>query len=358
MPPPSLRSLARQLGISAATVSLALRDSAHVVPATKKRIVQAARRAGYRANPLVGSLMAALRRTSHGSFQGSLIAVNASDDPRPTLSMYHRQVFDGARRRARELGYSIELCWVGAHALTLTRFEAVLRARGVRGVVVMPFIETHDFSALDWNPFSAVMFDHCLSAPTLHSVLPDHQLSILDALERLSRRGYSRPGLVVGRARDTRVKHKWSAGFSSFCHGRRLESPVPVLSEEPITRESFLAWFKRYYPDVVLGHLHADITRWLREEGVEIPRDIGFVQLNWTERPAPCAGLDLQPALLGAAGVESVVAQLQRNEQGIPAHPKTITLAARWVEGPTIRRAPRTVRPQPAEPRALFQSRA
>jgi hypothetical protein len=68
-----------------------------------------------------------------------------------------------------------------------------------------------------------------------------------------------------------------------------------------------------------------------------VPREVGFVQLNWTERSAPCAGFDLQPALLGAAAVDSVVAQLQRTEQGIPAHTKTITLAARWVEGPTLR---------------------
>lgn len=339
MPPPSLRSLARQLGISAATVSLALRDSSHVVPATKKRILQAARRAGYRPNPLVGSLMAALRRTSHGSFQGSLLAINTSNDPRPTLPMYHRQVFEGVRRRAQALGYSIELCWVGAHALTLPRLDAVVRARGVRGVVVMPFVETYDFSALDWSRFAAVMFDHCLSAPVLHSVLPDHQLSLFGVLERLSQRGYARPGLAVGRARDSRVKFKWSAGFSSFCHSRGTELPVPILCEEPITRESFLRWFRRYRPDVVIGHVHADIARWLREDGLEIPRDVGFVQLNWTERAGPCAGLDLQPAVLGEAAVESVVAQLQRNEQGIPAHPKSITLAARWVEGPTIRRA-------------------
>lgn len=336
MPPPSLRSLARQLGISAATVSLALRDSAHVGPATKKRIVQAARRAGYRPNPLVGSLMASLRRASHASFQGALIAVNTSTDPQPTLTLYHRQVFDGAQRRARELGYSLELCWVGPHALTLPRLDAVLRARNVPGVIVMPLIETSDFSALEWNPLAAVTLDHCLGAPALHTVLPDHQLSILGALERLARRGYSRPGLVVGWARDARVKHKWTAGFSSFCHGQRLASPVPILSQETITREAFLDWFQAYKPDVILGHLQSDITRWLREMGVEIPRDAGFVQLNWTERSVPCAGLDLQPALLGAAAVESVVAQLQRNEHGVPAHPKTITLAARWVEGPTI----------------------
>lgn len=336
MPPPSLRTLARQLGISAATVSLALRDSSRVGPTTKNRIVQAARRAGYHTNPLVGSLMAAMRRASHASFQGSLIAVNTSADPSPALTLYHQQVFEGAMRRARELGYSLELCWIGPHALTLPRLDAVLHARNVPGVIVMPLIETKNFAELNWNPLASVALDHCLEAPALHTVLPDHQLSILAALELLATRGYKRPGLVVTWARDARVKHKWSAGFSSFCHGQRLASPLPILSADTISRDAFLRWFRTHQPDVVLGHLQADITRWLRECGIEIPRDVGFVQLNWTERVAPCAALDLQPGLLGAAAIESLVAQLQRNEHGIPANPKTITLTARWVEGPTI----------------------
>jgi len=74
MPPPSLRSLARQLGLSAATVSLALRDSPRVIAPTKRRVLQAARRAGYRPNPLVASVMTVLRRSSHGGFQGALMA--------------------------------------------------------------------------------------------------------------------------------------------------------------------------------------------------------------------------------------------------------------------------------------------
>jgi hypothetical protein len=41
--------------------------------------------------------------------------------------------------------------------------------------------------------------------------------------------------------------------------------------------------------------------------------------------------------LLGAAAVESVVAQVQRNEQGVPPAPKTIMLPARWEHGPTVR---------------------
>ena len=55
----------------------------------------------------------------------------------------------------------------------------------------------------------------------------------------------------------------------------------------------------------------------------------------------PDAVLQRQPALLGVAAVKSVVAQLRRTEQGIPATRKTIILAVRRVDGPTPRCGPK-----------------
>lgn len=333
----SIRSLAHQLGLSAATVSLALRDSPRVVLETKRRVQQAAGVAGYQPNPLVRSVMAAVRRSSHDSFQGALIAVNHSDDEKPVMNAYHREVFVGAERRARELGYSMELCWVGPRQLSFARLNAILQARGVQGVVVLPIADRRDFSALNWAPLASVVMDYCLSAPALHTVLPDHHLSLFRGLERLVAAGYVRPGLVLTGDRDERLMHRWSAAFGSFCRSQPMAREVPVLLRPAVTREEFLRWFRTHRPDVVIGHIQDKIVRWLGEVGCEIPRDVGFLQLNWTERTAPCAALDLQPAFLGAAAVESVVAQLQRNEHGVPINPKTIALAARWVDGPTLR---------------------
>ena len=56
MPAPSLRDLARTLGLSHTTVSEALRNSPRVSAATRQRVLKAARVAGYRANPLAGAL--------------------------------------------------------------------------------------------------------------------------------------------------------------------------------------------------------------------------------------------------------------------------------------------------------------
>jgi LacI family transcriptional regulator len=75
------------------------------------------------------------------------------------------------------------------------------------------------------------------------------------------------------------------------------------------------------------------------ECGARVPETHGFVCLNSVQKTRPCAALDLQPAEIGTRGVELVVAQLHRNELGIPASPTRTTIPSRWVDGPTVRRA-------------------
>jgi len=70
-----------------------------------------------------------------------------------------------------------------------------------------------------------------------------------------------------------------------------------------------------------------------------VPGTHGFVSLNVIMKTRPCAGLDLQPRTLGARATELLIAQLQRNETGIPEWPSTTTIPARWVDGPTVRSA-------------------
>lgn len=349
MRPPSIRSLARQLGLSAATVSLALRDSPRVVEATRRRVQQAAARAGYRPNPLVGSVLTAVRRAAHGEFQAALLAINHWPGAGPPVPHpYHREVLAGARRRAAELGCSLTQVWEGPHQLSLARINGMIAARGIAGVIVMPFPETRDFRELSWGQVSAVMLDHCLTAPGLHTVLPDHQEMMLGAMEELAARGYRRPGLMVADWRDARIRHRWSAGYYSACAAVFGRIAMPVLATPVLDAAKFGGWLRRHRPDVVIAHGQCEVREWLQELGRRIPADIGFLALNRTETSDPCAAFDLQPAQLGAAAVESAIAQLHRNERGVPARPKVIMQAGDFVDGPTLRpRVGSGRRPQP-----------
>ena len=336
--PPTIRSIARQLGLSVATVSEALRDSAQVKPATKARVVKAAAAVGYERNPLLGATFSALRQGRHQGFSGTLALVDCAQDGRTELMLFHREVARGAETRARELGFKTDVFWIGraAPALSITRLNYVLRARGIAGVIFLPFDQRQDFRSFDFTQLSAVSMDHRLINPQLHTIQPDHYLSMRRCLETLTERGYRRIGLCLEARKDARVDHKWSSGFLSYFRLNDQKLAVPPLIESTVDKKSFNVWFKRYRPDIIISHAQA-ITGWLEELSMRVPQDTGFFRINVTERSTPCAGLNLQPDRLGATAVEAVVGMLHRREHGVPRFPNSISIDAVFMDGPTLR---------------------
>lgn len=333
---PTLRSIAAQLGLSIATVSEALRESPRVAEETRARVLAVARKVSYRRNPLVSTVMSMVRSSRQQTLRGSIAALNFAESPDKTLIPFHQAVFEGAAQRGAELGYHLELFWIGPHGIRLRRITQILAARNIQGVMVMPFAEPRDLSELPWHEYSGVGMDYALAQPVLHTVLPDHHLTVFNALLRLKERGYRKPGLFVLNLKDRRLKYRFSSTYQGFTHAHLPDALIPPLSTDNPTREGFLAWFRQYRPDVIVSHVQASID-WLASIRVQVPRDVGFVHLNHLERLGPCAGIDMRPRGMGAAAVESVVAQIHRNERGVPAVPKTITIEGLWIEGPTIR---------------------
>ncbi|BET66855.1 hypothetical protein ASA1KI_17730 [Opitutales bacterium ASA1] len=335
---PTIRSLAEKLKLSVATVSEALRDSPRVSPETRERVQRAAKKSGYVHNPLLGAALSAVRRARHQNYRGTLALVDTAEQGKAELMLFHREIVAGAQERAKELGFTTELFWVGdgPQAVPIGRLSSMLFARGIHGVILLPFNQAQDFSAFDFDRFAAVQMDHCLIKPRLHTVLPDHYVSMMHALERLTGLGYERIGLCMERRKDVRLLNKWSAGFMSFWRSYSQNAGIEPLIVPELTRDVFVEWFRAHSPDLVMAHRQSTVD-WMRSIGVRVPEDCGYFILNHTERTGPCAGLDLQPQRMGAAAVESVVGMMLRYERGVPQYPQTITLEASWVEGPTLR---------------------
>jgi LacI family transcriptional regulator len=333
--PPTLRLLAQRLNLSIATVSQALRDSPRTSAQTRARVQRAAAKAGYHVNPLLGAALSAVRNARHQQFKGTLALVDLPEEPR--FVVFRREIAAGAAERARQLGFYTDAFELGPD-FGLGRLGSVLAARGIAGALFMPFNVAQDLSAFDFRRLAAVQMDHSVIAPRLHTILPDHYISMIHTLERLTQRGYRRIGLCLEQQRDMRIQGKWSAAFHGFFRSHAPGASVPSLIEPGVTREAFLSWYKHYKPDLVVGHVQAMVD-WLREAGHRVPEEVGFFNLNMTERTGPCAGLDLQPQRLGAAGIEAVIGMLHREEFGVPAEPHTITIEARWMEGPTVKEA-------------------
>ena len=336
-PAPTLRSLARTLGLSRTTVSDALRGSPRVDPDTATRVRQAAAAAGYRRNPLAGALMSELRRSRGTAFRGVIAAVDFHEPERPEYAArFHAELALGAQTRATELGFKLEKFVVGPNGLTVPRLDSILQTRGIHGIFLLPAWGEPDLTKLDWTRYAGIYTDYIIERPALHSVCSDHYRSLLAALQRLADLGYRRPGLFLQQHHDERLQHRWGAAFRTFQDNHPVAKPVPALILKTFARDEFCAWFKKHNPDVVLGH-HTEAIAWMEACGARVPATHGFASLNVLMKTRPCAGLDLQPRQLGARGAELLIAQLQRNEAGIPDWPSTTTIPAHWVDGPTLR---------------------
>lgn len=338
MPATSIREIARSLGLSHTTVSEALRESPRVNAVTRRRVQKAAHAAGYRPNPLAGALMSEMRRARSGTFRGVIAILDTEGpDSRPASSnRYHRELVRGASARATELGFKAETIITGARGISDARLDSILQARGIRGLLVLPIAHKADLSGLDWSHFAGIYTDFLIERPALHSVCSDHYRSMVFAVQRLHDLGYRRLGLVLHADHDARLLHRWEAAFHTYHeHHAKKEALRPLILPQ-FERKAFMTWFKAKRPDAVLCH-RAEVMEWMQECGARIPETHGFCCLNVTSNTETCAGLDLQPALLGARGVELLIAALHRNDCGVPEHPSTTTIPATWVDGPTLR---------------------
>ena len=333
MPNPTLRSLAKELGLSRTTVSDALRGSPRVKQDTIKRVIAAAEAAGYQRNPLTGTVMSLLRRSGGQDFRGVIAAIDFVPTNRsPHAQRYSDAVVAGINERASELGFKVERFEVGPQGMHLKRLDTILHTRGIQALIILPAVGFPDLSELHWNRYTAVYADYFIDRPALHCVCSDHYRSMVALLHEVHRRGYRRPGLYIEIALDERLQFRWEGAFVALQKYLPDITEVPPLRVGKLTEKDFLAWFERYQPDVVFGH-DGDAVEWMRRAGAKVPETHGYVCLNSLRAPRGSACLDLQSGQLGARAAELVTAQLLHNELGVPMQPSLTTIPAKMIEG-------------------------
>jgi len=336
MPSVTLRQLAASCGLSSSTVSRALSGHPNVRAPVRARVEAEARRLGYHRNQLVGALMSQVRAARTARFHGNLAAIHVPSPEQPRPRPMQQLMIEAARTRAGELGFRLDSFTIDRASGGAAALGRMLRARGVQGVLFLYSRLTDADEGFPWEHFASAEIDYGSNRLSQHTVAIDHHLTLSNALARLQALDYRRIGLFIERYKDDRLLNKWTAAFRSFQETRGGIGHVPLLVEEKMTSARFLPWYRAHQPDLVIGHLDRAIL-WLRGAGVTVPRRVGFFNLNWNERGRPCAGLDLRPELQGTAAVDSVVAQIHRNERGRPSDPYTVMLSGRWMDGPTVR---------------------
>ena len=333
----SIRDIAAKARVSHTTVSLALRNDPRILPATRKKIARIASTLGYRRNAVLGDLMAYLRTLKTHPTHSTLGFVTAW----PTREGWrqaanHRRFYSGAQLRADELGYALDEFWLREKAMTASRMTAILRTRGIKGLIAHSLPESNGRLDLHWQHFACVTKGLTVASPSVHRVVSSHYDDMQLVISKLKQKKYEKLGLVLGQAHDLRVGRAWLASYCLHENEVAPGSRVPALLYPEPDPTLFARWFRAHRPEAIIcADLH--VPQWLSDLGLKTLRDVGLVHLDWSPEYAPMAGIDSDPEALGVAAVDLLVGQLHAHEYGIPQREKVVEVMGRWVFGSTLR---------------------
>lgn len=339
-----MTDVAAAAGVSKNTVSLALRGSPRIAAATRKRVGEVAAALGYHLNPTVARLMAQLRQIRAPGYQATLGLVNAHRDrdaiiKHPTIPCY----VEGCRRRAKHLGYQLDEIWLHDPDLTAQRWLAILRARNIRGLIIVGMMEQNRLPRhLEpvWHEVPAVVTGVRTRDPAMSFACSDQHALALMAIEKAMALGYQRPGMVLDGVIDGLTEGRFTAGFltgqSRLVPARRRTKPFFDVAAARKDPGLFATWMKSNRPDVIFTLYH-EVKRWLHGLGLDVPGDVGLIQYEWREDHRDWAGMNQHNDLAGEAALDMLVTMIHHNEHGLPANPRATFISPSWVDGTSVR---------------------
>jgi DNA-binding LacI/PurR family transcriptional regulator len=329
---PTVRRVAEIAGVSAMTVSRALRNNPRVIPSERKRIQKIATKLGYRPDPEVAKLMSHLRRRDKAQLVASIAAVTSI--PETIEPPQLRKAYDSARARAAALGYRLELFHVTGPERFNRSLERTLVNRGIEGVLLLQMVNPVVVDAfLSWDKFSVTVASPSVLGPDFSraGVNYFHNARVLG--EQLALRGCRRIGFVGSDTFCVRTNEAFSAAaaWQNLQAGEKPVKPLVFKTYDEMT-VVFDAWLKRERPDAIIAHAE-NILSHLKERLAL--HSGGQVLLTCTSINSPesaCPGIDERHELIGHKAVDILTGQLNRNEKNIRSTHAASLIDGRWVE--------------------------
>jgi len=336
MHPVTQAELANALGVSQATISMALQGLPGVSGSLRRRIETMARKLGY--HPNAGARLLSYVRHSQGTrpVQAELAWLNVWPDPAklrtyPEFDLYWRGAFD----QAMQLGYRLEefsLSQLGS----VKRVEKALQARGIEGILLPPFGETRvDWSNFHWNQFCAVRMSRTILDPPFHLVTADQSANTMLAVQKMRVLGYERIGFM------NMIEHDPLPRLRYFLYGF-LASQFDLLHHEQVSifdppggkaLKGFESWMKKERPNALL--VDGVATNLIEQAGYRIPQDIG-VALTSVQGGGHTAGILQNPKEIGRVAVSLLTSLIRDNERGIPSRMRQVLIEGEWMDGATL----------------------
>jgi LacI family transcriptional regulator len=332
----TLRDIAKAVGVTPVSVSLAMRNSSRISEPMRQKIRALAEQMGYRPDPMLAAL-AHYRRGNVKSPVGAELAwINFWPDHKKLRSFKEFELYwAGAYEEAEKCGYRLEeFHWPD---MSPGRLEQILLTRNIQGILLTPLptdATQPDWQDFQWSKFCAVRFGYSIQNPRVHIVGSDQLANGLMACQSIHQQGYQRIGLVT---RENTVV-RFAAGY--LYHQMRANptgQPVPLKLQEASRandRAELKAWLKKYRPDVIFSDC-AQLRDLLTELNIRVPRDLSLASTSVLDGNSD-AGIYQNSDEIGRAAVQLVISLIHHNDFGIPPVCREMLVEGRWQDGSAL----------------------
>jgi LacI family transcriptional regulator len=181
----TIKDVAKTAGVSTATVSAVMNDSAFVSPALRARVIAAIRTLRYEP-----SLAARNLRRS----RSQLIALAVADLSNP----FYARIVLSAESAAAAWGYSLVLFNSDEKPDTERRILARVRTLGCDGLVLVPVRESSQYQPRELDGLPTVLLGRSIEGSSCDTVTIDNQAAGRQAVDYLLDLGHTRIGSITG----------------------------------------------------------------------------------------------------------------------------------------------------------------
>ena len=308
----TIKDVAREAGVSTATVSRVLSGTDHVSEGVCQKVLETVKKLDYRPNRVARSL-----RVSKSSIIGLIVA--------DIENTYFTAVSRAVQDRAYEAGYNVFLCNTDERADKEEEYLQFMMDENVAGIIISPtHLDEKSGEKLINLRIPSILLDRELPSLDLDTVIIDNQEAAFRLTEHLIQNGRKKIAIIAGSGSTTgknRIK-----GYREALEQGGIPFEQNLVVETEATESSgyqamsqILTW--KTVPDAVLstnGLLANGVFSKLKEAKIEIPRDMAFCtfdETRWTSLVSPPVTVIRQPTLeIGRQAVDLLLSRIEGGE--------------------------------------------
>lgn len=334
-----MRAVADRAGVSVMTVSRALRNDPCVRKEQREKIERIANDLGYRPNAFLGRYLSITKQT-RAETSGNVVALlhcrdrtrdETGDGLHGEEALGEHLPWEFLKNHAQTMRLKVEVFPVENSKASVAQVFRILRARGIRAVLVLPGHEPHAMESFCFDPFVAVSLGFGNIGEDLNRVGTDIMTGFRHLTACYLARGCRRIGLAITHKEDVKVNHGFSSGLLRFHKEIPAGDRVPALwlKDDPgraadVAR--FTEWFRSTRPDLVIGDENR-LRAWMDAAAIPEKQRPLLVSPDWAPGQT-VAGLNHRRDLACRFAVDMLTTGLISNQTGVPANAISMLVSA------------------------------